>query len=276
MRDLRGKVAVVTGAGSGIGRAIALRLGAEGARVVVADIDLESARAVAKQVLDAGGEATAHPVDVSSEEGLRALRVEVLDAHRVVDVLVNNAGIAGAPADFVDTPLPDVRRILEINLVGTITGTAVFLPDLLTRERAGLVNICSYTGLLGATSMVAYSTSKFGVRGFTESLRMELAGTAVAVTLVMPGGTRTAMMANSPLVANDRKESLQTAFDKAPMVSPDVVASGVLKGIRGAKPRVLVGKDTKVLDVITRLAPGRYSTLLAKPMKATVARTFGG
>lgn len=275
MRDLAGKVAVVTGGASGIGRAIAESLAAKGATIAVADLDTDGARRVAKQLEEQGARATAHSVDVSNEDSFRALRLEVLQAHGCVDILVNNAGIAGAPGDFVAAGLDDVRRLLDVNLYGVIYGTSVFLPELLERERASLVNVSSYTGLLGTGSMVGYSTSKFGVRGFTEALRMELAGSPVAVTLVFPGATRTPLMANSPLLHGTQKERLQASLDNARALSADVVADRVVRGIIKGSPRVLTGADTKVLDVITRLAPGRYSAILAKPMRKAIAKTLG-
>jgi NAD(P)-dependent dehydrogenase (short-subunit alcohol dehydrogenase family) len=275
VRSLRGKVAVVTGGGSGIGRAIAHDLAGRGTTVAVADLDLESAKRVVAEVTSAGGRASAHQVDVASEAGFRTLREEVLAAHPAVDILVNNAGIGPGPKNFVDTPLSDVHRILDINLWGAIHGTSIFLPDLLARPEASLVNIGSYTGLMAPSAVVGYSTSKFAVRGFTEALRMELAGSPVTVTLVMPGVTKTALMTNSPVIDAEHRESLQRAFDKAPGVLPEVVAAGVVKGILKRRPRVLTGKDTVALDIITRLAPGRYSALLAKPMSAALKKTFG-
>ncbi|HEY1971111.1 MAG TPA: SDR family oxidoreductase [Pseudonocardia sp.] len=272
MRNVNGKVAVVTGGGSGIGRVIVLELAKLGASVAVADINLDNAKKVAQE---AGPKATAHHVDVSSAEQFIALREEVLAAHGVVDILVNNAGVGTAPCQFVEAKLEDVRRIIDINLWGAINGSHAFLPQLMKRPEASLVNIGSYTGMLGTMTMVGYSTSKFAVRGFTEALRMELVPSPVTVTLVMPGVTRTALMENSPLVSGKQKEDLAKAFANAPAVGPEVVAAGVLKGIRGKKPLVLTGKDTKMLDKIVRLAPGRYSQLMYKPLKKSLDKTVG-
>lgn len=272
MRTLQGKVAVVTGAGSGIGRATAAALARHGVAVAVADIDAVSAKTVAEQL---GATASSHRVDVSSEDEFRALRDGVLERHGQVDILVNNAGIAPAPTRFAEMDLADIKRILEINLFGTVHGSAIFLPDLLARPEASLVNVGSYCGLLGMPSMAPYTTSKFGVRGLTEALRMELAGTDVAVTLVMPGATRTSLMTNSPLVPDGDRETLQQKFDDNPAVSPEVVAKGIVQGIRRGRARVLTGKDTRALDLIVRTAPGRYGVLLAKPMNNVLKKAFG-
>lgn len=272
MRTLDGKVAVVTGAGSGIGRSIAVALADHGVAVAAADINRAAAGAVVGRL---GGRATAHQVDVSSEAEVQALRDAVIGAYGHVDIVVNNAGIAPAPTRLVEMALADVRRVLEINLFGAVYGSAVFLPDLLSRPEASLVNVSSYCGLVGMPRMVPYTTSKYGVRGLTEALRMELAGTPVAVTLVMPGATRTALMTNSPLVEDSRRADLQRLFDANPGMSPDAVAAAVLRGIRSGKARVLTGKDTRGLDAIVRLLPGRYSSLLARPMNSVLDKAFG-
>ena len=272
MRQLSGKVAVVTGGASGIGAALVAKLAGLGCVVAVADLDLDGATRVAGSI---GAAASAHRVDVSSEAEFRSLREEVIAAHGVVDILVNNAGIGPGPKAFVDTDLADVRRILDINLWGAIYGSSIFLPDLLRRPQASLVNVGSYTGLMAAGQVAAYSTSKFGVRGLTEALRMELAGTSVKVTLVMPGVTRTALISHSPVIDAAHRDGLQAAFNKAPAVGPEVVAAGIIKGIQKGKPRVLTGKDTVALDIITRLAPAHYSALLAKPMAIALKKTFG-
>jgi NAD(P)-dependent dehydrogenase (short-subunit alcohol dehydrogenase family) len=272
MKIFENKVAVVTGAGSGIGKAIALALGARGVTVAVADINVEAAKQVAAEI---GGTATAHHVDVSSEDEFWALRDAVLDVYGVIDIVVNNAGIAPAPTALAEMPLADVRRVLEINLFGAVHGSSIFLPDLLARTEASLVNVSSYCGLVGMPKMVPYTTSKFGVRGLTEALRMELAGTPVAVTLVMPGATKTSLMANSPLVEESRRDELQKIFDDNPGMSADAVAAAVLRGIRSGRARVLTGNDTRGLDAVVRLLPGRYASLLAKPMNAVIDKAFG-
>jgi NAD(P)-dependent dehydrogenase (short-subunit alcohol dehydrogenase family) len=272
MRQLEGKVAVVTGAGSGIGRAIAEALAARGVTVAAADINVAT---VKELVADLGGAGTAHQVDVSAETEVRALRDEVIGTHGRVDILVNNAGVAPAPTPLAEMPLTDVRRVLEINLFGAVHGSTIFLPDLLARPEAGLVNVSSYCGLVGMPRMVPYTTSKFGVRGLSEALRMELAGTPVAVTLVLPGATRTSLMTNSPLVEESRRAELQKIFDDNPGMTPEAVAAAVVRGIRSGRPRVLTGKDTRGLDAIVRLLPGRYSSLLARPMNAVLDKAFG-
>jgi NAD(P)-dependent dehydrogenase (short-subunit alcohol dehydrogenase family) len=270
MRTISGKIAVVTGGGSGIGRAIALDLAKLGATVAVADINLPNAEKVAAEI---GGKATAHRVDVSEAAACVALRDEVLATHSAVDIVVNNAGVGTGPCQFVDADLADVRRIIDINLWGAINNTHAFLPQLLTRPEASLVNVGSYTGMLGTMTMVGYSTSKFGVRGFTEALRMELTESPVTVTLVMPGVTRTALMENSPLMQGEAKTKLAASFAEAPAVTPEVVAAGVIKGIQNRKPLVLTGKDTKMIDKVVRLFPGRYSKLMYKPIKKQLDKT---
>jgi NAD(P)-dependent dehydrogenase (short-subunit alcohol dehydrogenase family) len=275
MRSLEGKVAVITGAGSGIGRALALRLAGQGVTVAVVDLAKDSATKVVTEIRASGGRASAHGADVSSEGDMRVVRDEVLATHGVVDIVVNNAGILHEPRALVETDMADIHRVLDVNLLGVIHGSVVFLPDLLARKEANLVNVASYAGLLGATNLAAYCTSKFGVRGFTESLRMEMTGSPVTVTLVLPGVTKTPIMTNSPLMPETRKARLQATFDGGPGVSADVVAEAVIGGIVKNKPRVLVGKDTKGVDLLTRIAPGAYSKLLAGSMRKTIEKNFG-
>jgi short-subunit dehydrogenase len=265
----------VTGASSGIGADIARELADRGHGVTLVARREDRLRELADELAGRGSNVEVIACDVGDSADRAGLFDEVGRRGLTVDILVNNAGIGPGPKNFVDTPLSDVHRILDINLWGAIHGTSIFLPDLLARPEASLVNIGSYTGLMAPSAVVGYSTSKFAVRGFTEALRMELAGSPVTVTLVMPGVTKTALMTNSPVIDAEHRESLQRAFDKAPGVLPEVVAAGVVKGILKRKPRVLTGKDTVALDIITRLAPGRYSALLAKPMSAALKKTFG-
>jgi len=275
MRTFDGKVAVITGAGSGIGRELALCLARRGVTVAVVDLNKDGATAVVDEITAAGGTATAHGTDVSSEADMRAMREEVLAAHSVVDIVVNNAGIVTEPVALTETTMDDIHRVLDVNLFGVIHGSIVFLPDLLTRPEANLVNVASYAGLLGASKMSAYCTSKFGVRGFTETLRMETVGTPVTVTLALPGVTKTAIMRNSPVVADGRKERLQATFDNGPGASAESVAEAIIAGIRKNKPRVLAGTDTKGIDLLTRIAPGAYSRLLAGSLRRAMEKNFG-
>jgi NAD(P)-dependent dehydrogenase (short-subunit alcohol dehydrogenase family) len=276
MKRVHGKVAVVTGGGSGIGRATCEALAGQGATVVVSDVRPEAAAETVEMIVARGGRATAHAVDVSSEEQMRTLVADVLDQHHVVDIVVNNAGISTGPEPTAETDLAIFHKVLDINLWGTIHGSRLFLPHLLERSEANLVNVCSFAGLMGMTGMSPYNISKFGVRGLTESLQIELAPSALTVTLVCPGGTRTSIMTNSPVIAADKREKMQASMTASKnSATPEDVAKAIMNGILRNKTRVMVGTDTKILDKLTRHLPGAYPKLMHKQLEKMYKQTLG-
>jgi NAD(P)-dependent dehydrogenase (short-subunit alcohol dehydrogenase family) len=262
MRNLEGKVAVVTGAGSGIGRATTLALSRAGARVVAADIDETAAKETASAA--SGREAvSAYQVDVTSVEGMGGLVDATLSRHGTVDIVVNNAGIGMAPTAAEDISLETYRRIMDVNFWGVVHGSLLFLPHLKSRPEANLVNMASNAGLMAQPRFAPYSASKFAARGFSDALRMELRRTGVRVTVVYPGGTRTPIMANSPVIDDEAlRRRLQQQFDATFGRSPETVGDAIVKAIRKDRPRALVGPDTAVIDRIARFLPGRHARLL--------------
>jgi NAD(P)-dependent dehydrogenase (short-subunit alcohol dehydrogenase family) len=275
MRELRGKVAVVTGAGAGIGRATSLALAREGTAVAVCDLDAGAAKETANLVETAGGRASVHQVDVASEDEMRALVDAVLGEHGVVDIVVNNAGIAGPTMKTPDVPLERFRKVMDVNFWGVVHGSMLFVPHLVTRPEANLVNMASNAGILAYSRMAPYNSSKFAVRGFTETLRMELRSTPVRVTVVCPGITGTSFVANSPVIDEAERTSMQARFDKTWTNKPEKVAAAILNAIRKDKPRVLAGPDTVALDAIVRLLPAAHSRLLAKPVELLFRQALG-
>ncbi len=261
MKDLSGKVSVVTGAGAGIGRATAHALAARGSILALCDLDEGRAKETAEMVAGTGGRASVHQVDVSAEDRMRALVDEVLAEHGVVDVVVNNAGIAPAPTAATDISLEAFRRIIDVNFWGMVYGSLFFLPHLLSRPEANLVNVASNAGLAGYSRLATYSASKFAIRGFTESLRMELRKSPVKLTVVCPGATRTEIMQNSPVIDEASRREFQRAYERSKALARPVesVAEAIVKAILKNRPRCLVGPDTAVLDALTRIAPGRYT-----------------
>lgn len=262
VESLTNKIAVVTGAGSGIGRATALTLARHGATVALADIDMASAKETAALV-EGAARTSVHQVDVTSESAMRAFVDEVIGDHGSVDVVVNNAGIAPAPASAQDVPLEIYRRIMEVNYWGMVYGSLFFLPHLLGRPEANLVNVASNAGIIAYPRLAPYSASKFAIRGFSESLRMELRNTRVHVTVVSPGSTHTRIIQNSPVVADSQRERLQERFDKTFGRPPQAVADAIMRAIRRNRSRALAGPETIVFDALARIAPGRYGRWLA-------------
>lgn len=271
MRDLAEKVAIVTGAGSGIGRALALALADAGAIVVGADINHRAATETAELVAERGGSAEGHAVDVSQAEAVLAFADGVAATHGRIDLLVNNAAVSPRPNGPL---LPDVladgghvvdtaRTLVDINLLGVVHGTVACLPHLHRRPEAHLVNVSSAAGLVGFWGVASYSMTKFGVRGFTEALQMELRKTGIRVTIVYPGGVRTNIMKNSPLLASEVALNAQDKLSRTPgLMSAETAAAKILRGIRHDKGRVLLGPTPKLMSAVSRLSPASCPRLL--------------
>jgi NAD(P)-dependent dehydrogenase (short-subunit alcohol dehydrogenase family) len=259
------KVAAITGAGSGIGRALALGLARRGYRLAISDVG-EEGLAETKSLC---GSAEVHTqvVDVSDRDAVLAWADAVVAHYGVVHQIYNNAGIAYSRT-ILESEFEDYEKVLGVNLWGVIHGTKAFLPHLIASGDGNVVNISSLNGYLAQSEMSHYVTSKFGVRGFTETLRIEMldAGHKVAVTSVHPGGIKTniatsalaaAKAAGKPVTeADERREKLYN--EKLLKMPADKAADIIIKGAEAGKPRVLVGNDAKAVDLFVRLVPGLY------------------
>ena len=278
MSTLRDKVVVITGAGSGIGRALAFQAASEGAILALSDWNelpvKETLRlATGKRV----GEGIARRVDVRSQGEVNAFASEVQAAFGGAHVVVNNAGVS--LSDTVGSmKREDFEWLIDINFWGVVRGTEAFLPQLRARDDAHLVNISSIFGIVGIPGQSAYNASKFAVRGFSESLRQELHGSSVKVTCVHPGGVRTNIIRNGKMNTTSQgavaiPEKVATEFDKLARTSPEEAARIIWKGTMAGAPRVLVGADAKVLDVLQRLLPAGYPTVLRVAQRMFEKRT---
>ena len=265
MTFLAGGVAVVTGAGSGIGRALAQQLAAAGSALAIADVD-ESGLAATAASLRGKSEVSAHVLDVSNEAAVQTFAGDVIAKHQRVTLLVNNAGVA-LLGRFEEISLDDFRWLMNINFWGVIYGVKYFLPVLQQQPRAHIVNISSVFGLVAPVGQSAYSASKFAVRGFTEVLRHELEGSSVFVSCVHPGGIRTAIARRARLGANAPAESREESvarFDRLTPNTPEEAAARILQGVERREPRILIGRDARQIDVLQRLRPATYWKALAK------------
>jgi len=272
---LRSGVAVVTGAGSGIGRALAQRLALAGSALALADVDENGLNETAASLGAKTASVTTHVLDVSDEAAVRALADDVAGRHGRVTLLINNAGVA-LLGKFQEISLDDFRWLMNINFWGTVYGVKYFLPVLKQQPRAHIVNLSSIFGIIAPAGQSAYCASKFAVRGFTECLRHELEGTNVFVTSVHPGGIATAIARRARLGAQTPKvaqtESV-TLFEKVARIPPEEAADTILRGVERKQGRVLIGGDARMLDVLQRLKPATYWKAMAARYQASSQRS---
>ncbi|HKQ74873.1 MAG TPA: SDR family NAD(P)-dependent oxidoreductase [Blastocatellia bacterium] len=262
-------VAIVTGAASGIGRALAVRLAREGASLAVADLSadaLEETARMLKPAAGSSGKVTAHVVDVADKERVGAFAREVVEAHGKASLLINNAGV-GLFGAVEQLSIEDIEWLMGINFWGVVYGVKHFLPILRREPQAHIVNISSVFGIVAPVGHSAYVASKFAVRGFTESLRHELSGSPVKVSIVHPGGVKTNISNNARLGAGADQAALErerAIFDKAARTSPDMAADRIVRGVLRDEERILVGADAWAIDRIQRWAPVKYWRLMGK------------
>jgi short-subunit dehydrogenase len=256
-----GRTCVITGAASGIGAALTLNLAKRRAVLVLIDRDADGLAGVADVAREMGaGAVDTYVIDLSDGGDRLDLAAEVASRHGGADLLVNNAGVA-LSGRFEQVSMADFDWLMEINLRAVIRMTKAFLPQLLSRPGAHLVNVSSLFGLIAPPSQVAYATSKFGVRGFTEALRHELTG-RVGVTVVHPGGVKTNIAANARISGPDpggEQAAKARRFAQAALtMPPEEAAQLIVAAIQGRKPRLVISRLAKVADVVARLTPARY------------------
>ena len=272
MSTVHSKVTVVTGAGSGIGRQLAIELARRGARLAVSDVDDLGLGETADRVKALGAVVHAAHLDVSDRPAVGAYAATVAGHFGVVHQVYNNAGVAGGGRTVLDADWSDYERTLAIDLFGVIHGTKAFLPHLIASGDGHVVNVSSINGYVGQPSLSDYSAAKFGVRGFTEALRGEmLAGRhPVQVSVVHPGGVRTNIATAAAAHAETEHGPSPEWNVRARMYNEKLLrmpveqaARIVIDGVEADKPRILVGSDARLLDLIVRLAPRRYPKLAA-------------
>lgn len=277
MKSLTEKVVVVTGAGSGIGRALALDLADRGARLALSDWDtvgLGETAALVKAATDR--EPRTDQLDVRDRAAMAAYASSVAEEFGVVNVVINNAGVA-LHGDFTDVTYDQFEWIMDVDFWGVVQGTKEFLPHLIASGDGHVVNISSLFGLLGIPGQTAYNSAKFAVRGFTEALRQEMlvSGHQVGVTCVHPGGIKTAIARNAQVAGETEQVTFAQFFDKhLARTTPEKAAAEIVDGIVKKRARVVIGADAKALDLFVRLSGARYQRVVATLTDKVINRSL--
>ncbi|MBN9620881.1 MAG: SDR family NAD(P)-dependent oxidoreductase [Actinobacteria bacterium] len=277
MTELQGKVAVVTGAGSGIGRALACELGRRGASVAISDVDEIGLAETAKQLSVIGARVHETRLDVTDRPAVLRYADEVAAEFGQVNIVINNAGIAFT-GDIEKMTFEQIERVMDVDFWGVVNGTKAFLPHLIASGDGHVVNISSLFGLLAVPGQSAYNAAKFAVRGFTEALRQEMLvnGHPVRVTCVHPGGIKTAIARNAGAVEGEDAAQLAAFFDaKLAKTTPESAAKTILRSVTGNRPRSVVGLDAKILDALVRVTGPGYQRIVTLFARRTMPKDTG-
>lgn len=267
MRISGDTVAIVTGAASGIGKAVASELAKRGCHLALVDLNRTALHETVLELSHSNQHVTAHTADVSSESQMRDLAARVLQEHGQVHILVNNAGVSVA-SPFNHLDLQDFRWLMGVNFWGTVFACKFFLPHLAAADSGAIVNILSDFALVGFPTKTCYSASKFAIRGFSEALRAELHGSSVRVTCVYVGPVNTNLIQNSRAWDLTKKQ-LEADFLEKRGLSTERVARRVVNGIEKGNARLLIGKETYLFDIMARFFPVTTNSLIGL-MKAKV------
>src|SRR6266436_2151562 len=279
MTTIRGSAAAVTGAASGIGRALALELAARGCDLALADRDDAGLQATAAEIGRAGSpKVTAHRVDVGEPQQIAGFATAAIAAHPALNIVVNNAGVA-LLGQFSEIEQEQMDWLMNINFWGVVHATRAFLPQLARQREAHIVNLSSIFGIIAPPGQTAYCSAKFAVRGFSESLRHELAmaNSPVRLSVVHPGGVATNIARNSRtgvgITDNARRAESIDRFDAIAKTTPTAAALRIIEGIEKNAPRILIGNDARFMDLLQRFRPGTYWAVLARRIEKMAAKT---
>jgi short-subunit dehydrogenase len=274
MTAIRGAAAALTGAASGIGRALALELAVRGCDLALADRDEAGLQTLAAELGKAGAaKVTIHRVDVAEPDQIAAFAQAAIAAHPHLNIVINNAGVA-LMGNFTEIDQAQMDWLMNINFWGVVRTTRALLPHLARQREAHIVNLSSIFGIVAPPGQSAYAAAKFAVRGFSESLRHELqtAKSPIKLSVVHPGGVATNIARNSRsgtgVTDNARRAEAIQRFDKVARTTPATAARRIADGIERNESRILIGGDAKLLDLVQRVRPGNYWNVMA--------RLFGG
>lgn len=262
--EFKDSVALITGAGSGLGRATALALAARGCHLALVDRAADRLDETAGQARPAGVRVTAYPLDVSDSAALTALPERVRADHGRINLLMNNAGVALA-GTFTEMTVDEFRWLIEINFMAQVTLTHACLPELLRQPQAHIVNVSSIFGIIAPPGQTAYAASKFAVRGFSEALRHELAGTPVTLTVVHPGGVKTRIALDARIAAGADAAQARAgaqAFTAQFRTEPAPAAAVIVDAVARRAPRLLIGADARLMALVQQWVPVAYWPVL--------------
>jgi NAD(P)-dependent dehydrogenase (short-subunit alcohol dehydrogenase family) len=273
MKQFAGKVAAVTGAASGMGRALAQRLAAAGCHLALADVQADALDETVRLAV-AAGSAAGHQVrctrallDVADRAAVESFAETVVREHGGVHLLFNNAGVA-LTGEVQHIGYDDMHWLMNINFWGVVHGCKAFLPHLQRADEAHIVNTSSVFGLISVPTQSAYHAAKFAVKGFTDALRLELAATPIRVSCVMPGGVKTNIVRTGRYSAADNaaptREDMAVRFEQYAALTPLQAADEILRGVRRNRAHILVGRDARLLALLVRLFPVSYYKVLER------------
>jgi NADP-dependent 3-hydroxy acid dehydrogenase YdfG len=276
MKTLSNKLVVITGAASGMGRALALHCAALGSRLAISDIDLADLETTAERARQAGAEVDAVRLDVADRTAIHAWAARIAEKLGGADVLINNAGVSLSHS-IEKMKDEDFEWLFNINFWGVANGCKAFLPQLKNRNEAHIVNMSSVFGIIGVPTQAAYCAAKFAVRGYTETLRQELADTRVGVTCVHPGGIKTEIARRGrhyedALGGETSTKRAATEFERQARTTAEDAAAAIAGAILKNNPRLLIGADAVAIDVMARAAPVGYTRLVRRMMRSTARR----
>jgi short-subunit dehydrogenase len=268
--EFEGSAAAITGAASGIGRALAHALAARGCDVALADVDQAGLESVAKEIAAAHSRrVTVRHVDVADPKQIQDYAISAVSDFPALNLLFNNAGVA-LLGQFDEFDQAQMAWLMEINFWGVVRGTRAFLQHLQSRPQAHIINISSIFGIIAPAGQSAYAASKFAVRGFSEALRHELAmnKSTVRLSVVHPGGVKT-NIARKARTGTQLRESVSPSevgdrFERLARTTPAAAAQRIIRGIERNEPRILIGRDAQYLDILQRLKPATYWGLLSR------------
>ena len=278
MTAISGSAAAITGAASGIGRALALELAARGCDLALADRDEAGLASLAAEIGRAGQrKVTVHTVDVGVPREIEAFAQAAIAAHPVLNIVINNAGVV-LMGTFDEVDQAQMEWLININFWGVVHGTRAFLPHLSKKPEAHIVNLSSVFGIIAPPGQTAYCAAKFAVRGFSESLRHELAmaKSPVRLSVVHPGGIATNIVRNSRtgtgMTDNARRAQSIERFDALAKTTPAAAALRIIQGIDKNQPRILIGGDARFMDLLQRFRPATYWAVLARQIEKMTAK----